>query len=199
MDETDQNSLASYLGIKHKKLRSLLLASGLASFHGEQFRLNPKQGNSVYSWEQFLVKQSLTVYFDVFTINRKHHYWIGLGSMEKVTVVQKNVRGIALPYTPGSQSKFYKTPPRLLQRKSRSMMLSLLDVYNEEIEKNEQADADDKQDDLDATSNGIDADDKQDDLDDTSNRIDNEDKQGKDMETNLRTSAQTVLNRFRRT
>ena len=113
MDETDQSSLASYLGIKHKKLRSLLLASGLESFHGNQFRLNPKQGNSVYSWEQFLVEQSLTVYFDVFTINCKHHYWIGLGSMEKVTVLRENARGVALPYTPGSQSKYYKTPPRL--------------------------------------------------------------------------------------
>jgi len=41
-------------------------------------------------------------------------------------------------------------------------MLSLLDVYNEEIEKNKKANDEDEQDDLDATTNRINNEDDQD-------------------------------------
>jgi hypothetical protein len=79
MEETDQDSLTSYLGITHKQLRSLLLASGLASYHGKQFRLCKSEGrSSSYSWQQFIVEQSHESYFDRYSINNKKHMWITL-------------------------------------------------------------------------------------------------------------------------
>jgi hypothetical protein len=62
---------------------------------------------------------------------------------------------------------------------SDAMMLSLLGVYNEEIEKNKQTDADDEQDDLDATTDRI-------------NSAD-DDRDKDSMDENLRTSALVLL------
>ena len=61
------------------------------------------------------------------------------------------------------------------------MKLSLLDVYDEKIEKNKLADAEDEDEN------------EQDNLDATSNRINHEDDQEKDMDMNLRTSALVLL------
>ena len=113
MVETDQDSLASYLGITHKQLRSLLLASGLASYHGKQFRLHRSEGRSLsYSWQQFIVDQSHEGYFDSYRINNKKHMWIGLGLMKKEIVILNSMQE-QLAFTPESQSTFFKTPPRL--------------------------------------------------------------------------------------
>ena len=140
MEETHQDSLASYLRLDHLELRSLLLATGLASLHGKQFRLNRSMGQCFYSWQQFLVQQGLgDGYFDNMNVNRKRHCWIGLGSMKK-----KLAAGAA--FTPLTQSTFFKTPPRLpksnhaLLLKSRSMILAVLNLYNQEIEMNKQTD-----------------------------------------------------------
>jgi hypothetical protein len=184
MEETNQDSLASYLGIKHEKLRSLLLASGLACLYGKQFRLNQKQRQSGYNWGQFLVDQRLEgCYLDKFEIKKKNYPWIGLGSKEvSKASLKNNSREIALPSTPGTQSTYYKTPARLLEcnhatlQKNGSMMLSLLDVYNEEIEKTKQQDAEEGKDDLDASSD----------------RTNHEDEQ-EDMDTNVRASALVLL------
>ncbi len=72
MEETNQDSLASYLGLTHKELCSLLLATGLAHFHGKQFRILRSQGHSSYSWQQFLVKQSTST---ARTYNRCFKNW----------------------------------------------------------------------------------------------------------------------------
>ena len=88
MEETDQDSLASYLGITHKQLHSLLLASGLASYHGKQFRLHRSEGSSLsYSWQQFIVEQSHEGYFDGYSVNKKKHMWAGLGLTKKKAVL----------------------------------------------------------------------------------------------------------------
>jgi hypothetical protein len=91
-------------------------------------------------------------------VNNKRHYWIGVGlEPKKKKSVLDDARKVDIALNPGTQSTFFKTPPRLpksnqaLLRKNSSMMLSLLGVYNEEIEKNKQTDADNEQDDLDAT------------------------------------------------
>ena len=111
MVETNQDSLASYLGITHTQLRSLLLASGLASFHGKQFRLHRSEGsNFAYSWQQLIVEQNHEGYFDRYCVNSKKHTWVGLGLMKK-TVVLLNSRQEQLPFTPETQSRFFKTPP----------------------------------------------------------------------------------------
>ena len=150
MEDTHQDSLSSYLRLNHKQLRSLLLASGLAGLHGQQFRINRNQGHSSYSWQQFLVEQSLEgCYFDSFSIKKKRQFWIGLGSLKN--------KVLAGPFNPATQSTFYKTPPRLpksntaLLRKSRSMMVAVLDIYNQEMEKNMQADEEEDEDNLDRT------------------------------------------------
>jgi hypothetical protein len=110
MEETDQDSLASYLGITHKQLHSLLLASGLASYHGKKFHLRKSEGRSLsYSWQQFIVEQSHEGYFDRYSINNKKHMWIGLG-LRKKKIVLLNSRQEQLPFfTPETQSKFSKT------------------------------------------------------------------------------------------
>ncbi len=88
MVETDQDSLASYLGITHKQLRSLLLASGLASYHGKQFRLHRSEGSSLsYSWQQFIVEQSHEGYLDHYSVKNKKHLWVGLGLMKTKVVL----------------------------------------------------------------------------------------------------------------
>ena len=110
MEDTHQDSLGSYLQLNHGQLRTLLLTTGLASHHGKQFRIDRNQGGSTYSWQQFLVEQSLEGYFYSFSINKMRHFWIGLGSMKKVLVGSKKEAG---PFTPGTQSTFFKTPPRL--------------------------------------------------------------------------------------
>jgi hypothetical protein len=144
MEETNRDSLACYLRITHQQLRSLLLASGLASFHGKQFRLHRSEGRHLsYSWQQFIIEQSHEGYFDRYSIDNKKHMWIGLGSMDKnKKVVLLNSREEELAFTPETQSKFFKTPPRLpmsnlaLLQRNRSMMLSVLDLYYEQIETN---------------------------------------------------------------
>ncbi len=123
-------------------------------------------------------------------VNKDRHYWIGLGLESKKKKKKKAVLGGARKvdpaFNPGTQSTFFKTPPRLpksnqaLLRKSSSMILSLLDVYNEEIEKNKQTDAEDEQDDLDATTNRI-------------NSADDDDQDKDSIEENLRTSALVLL------
>jgi hypothetical protein len=173
MEESHQDSLASYLRLNHAQLRSLLLTIGLASLHGTHFRINRNQGGSNYSWQQFLVEQGLEgVYFDSFSIKKKRHFWIGLGSAKKVLVGSK--KALAGPFTPGTQSTFYKTPPRLSKsvvRKSQSMMLAVLNLYQEESERNKQQD-DDENDNLDGSKKGNDRD---------------------EMDENLRTSALLIL------
>jgi hypothetical protein len=175
MEDTHQDSLSSYLRLNHKQLRSLLLASGLAGLHGQQFRINRNQGHSSYSWQQFLVEQSLEgCYFDSFSIKKKRQFWIGLGSLKN--------KVLAGPFNPATQSTFYKTPPRLpksntaLLRKSRSMMVAVLDIYNQEMEKNMQADKDEDEDNLDRTLHSSAGDDGE-----------------KEMDENLRNSALALL------
>jgi hypothetical protein len=92
-------------------------------------------------------------------VNNKRHYWIGVGlEPKKKESVLDDARRVDIALNPGTQSTSFKIPPRLpksnqaLLRKNSSMMLSLLGVYNEKIEKNKQIDADDEQDDLDATT-----------------------------------------------
>jgi hypothetical protein len=88
MEETDQDSLTSYPRITHQQLCSLLiLFSGLASFHGKQFRLHRSEGRSLsYSWQHFIVKQSQEGYFDRYSINSKKYKWASLGLMKKKVV-----------------------------------------------------------------------------------------------------------------
>ena len=186
MEETDQDSLASYLGITHKQLRSLLLASGLASYHGKQFRLCKSEGrSSSYSWQQFIVEQSHEGYFDRYSINNKKHMWIGFG-LTKKKVVLLNSRQEQLPFTLKTQSKFSKTPPRLpksnlaLLRRNRSMMLSVMDMYFQEIEKNKKVTDADEDDEEDSHSDA------------TITRI-NSDEDRDEMHENLRTSALLLL------
>ena len=137
MEDSYPDSLASYLRLNHEELRSLLLASGLASLHGKQFRINRSESQSSYSWQQFLVEQCLDGYFDSMTVNKKRHIWIGLGSIKKKP---------AGSFNPATQSTFFKTPPRLPKssnasvRKNRSMMLTVLQLYNQDIDKNKQRD-----------------------------------------------------------
>jgi hypothetical protein len=77
--------------------------------------------------------------------------WIGLGSMDKnKKVVVLNSREDELAFTPETQSKFFKTPPRvpmsnlaLLQRNG-SMMLSVMDLYYEQIETSSKVTDDDE-------------------------------------------------------
>jgi hypothetical protein len=83
MEDSQPDSLAAYLRLDHQELRSLLLASGLAVLHGKQFRMNRSEYQSSYSWQQFLVEQSLDGYFDSMTVKKKRHLWIGLGSIKK--------------------------------------------------------------------------------------------------------------------
>jgi hypothetical protein len=158
MEETDQDSLASYLRITHKQLRSLLLASGLASYHGKQFCLHGSEGRHLsYSWQQFIVDQCHEGYFDHYSVKNKKPMWVGLGLMKK-KVVLLNLRQEQLAFTPETQSKFSKTPPHLpksnlaLLQRNRSMMLSLLDMYFQGIENKEKDAYEDMEDnDLDAT------------------------------------------------
>jgi hypothetical protein len=75
--------------------------------------------------------------------------------------VLDTARKVDTAFNPGTQSTFFKTPPRLpksnqtLLQKNSSMMLSLLGVYKEEIETNKQTYAEDEQDDLDATTDRV--------------------------------------------
>jgi hypothetical protein len=102
MEETNQDSLASYLWLTHNEVCFLLLATWLAHLHGKQFRILRSQGHSLYSWQQFLVEQSLEGYFDSMTVNKKRHFWIGLGSMKKE---------LAGSFNPATQSSFSKLCP----------------------------------------------------------------------------------------
>jgi hypothetical protein len=110
-------------------------------------------------------------------VNNKRHYWSGIGmepkkkkkKKKKKKAVLDDARKVDTALNPATQSTLFKTPPRLpksnqalLQKKS-SMMLSLLGVYNKEIEKNKQTYANNEQDDIDATTDRINsADDDQD-------------------------------------
>jgi hypothetical protein len=95
-------------------------------------------------------------------------------------------RKVDTALNPGTQSTHFKTPPGLpksnqaLLRKKSSMMLSLLGVYSDEIEKNKQTDTDNKQDDLDATT-------------DRSNSLDDDRDKDRSIDENLRTSALVLL------
>jgi hypothetical protein len=141
MDEFNQDSLASYLQMNHQHLRSLLLATGLTRLHGQKFQIV----RNYFGWDNFCVEQSLEEghYFDTMVVNNKRHYWIGVGlePKEKKSVLA-DVRKVDIALNPGTQSTFFKTPPWLpksnqtLLQKNSSMMLSLLGVYNKEIEKN---------------------------------------------------------------
>jgi hypothetical protein len=169
MEETHQDSLASYLRLNKTELRSLLLASGLAHLHGKQFRMNRSEFQSSYSWQQFLVEQSLDGYFDSMTVNKKRHLWIGLGTNKKKP---------AGSFNPATQSTFFKTPPRLpksshaLLRKSKSMMLAVLQLYYQDVEKNEQIEDEDGNNNLEVNKGGKDRD---------------------EMDENLRNSALVIL------
>jgi hypothetical protein len=74
MEETNQDSLALYLRINHQQLRSLLLATGLASLHGrlQQFRTQMDHSD----WDTFCVKHSLGGYFGAMSVNSKRHYFL---------------------------------------------------------------------------------------------------------------------------
>ncbi len=169
MEDSQPDSLAAYLRLDHQELRSLLLASGLAVLHGKQFRMNRSEYQSSYSWQQFLVEQSLDGYFDSMTVKKKRHLWIGLGSIKKKP---------AGKFNPATQSEFFKTPPRLpksshaLLRKSKSMMLAVLQLYYEDVEKNEQIADKDGNNNLEVNKGGKDRD---------------------EMDENLRNSALVIL------
>jgi hypothetical protein len=113
MEETNRDSLACYLRITHQQLRSLLLASGLASFHGKQFRLHRSEGRHLsYSWQQFIVEQSHEGYFDRYSIDNKKHMWIGLGTMDKnKKVVLLNSREEELASLQKHSQSFLKPHP----------------------------------------------------------------------------------------
>jgi hypothetical protein len=124
-------------------------------------------------------------------VNNKRHYWIGIGLEPKKKKTKKKAvldgaRKVDTALNPGTQSMHFKTPPRLpksnqaLLRKNSSMMLSLLGVYNDEIEKNKQTDANDEQDDLNATTDRI-------------NSSDDDRDKDRSIDENLRTSALVLL------
>jgi hypothetical protein len=100
--------------------------------------------------------------------------------------VLDGVRKVDTELNPGTQSTHFNTPPWLpksnqaLLRKNSSMMLSLLGVYNDEIEKNKQTDADDEQDNLDATTDRI-------------NSSDDDRDKDRSIDENLRTSSLVLL------
>jgi hypothetical protein len=174
-----------YLRMNHQQLRSLLLATGLARLHGQKFRILRNN----FGWDNFCVEQSLEGhYFDAMVVNNKRHYWIGIGlePKKKKKAVLDGARKVDTALNPGTQSTHFKTPPRLpksnqaLLRKKSSMMLSLLGVYSDEIEKNKQTDADDEQDDLDATTDRI-------------NSSDDDRDKDRSIDENLRTSALVLL------
>jgi hypothetical protein len=71
LEETNQDGLASYLGINHQQLCFLLLAAGLARLH--QFQTHSKR----VGWDTFCVEQSLEGYFDIMAVNNNRHSWIG--------------------------------------------------------------------------------------------------------------------------
>jgi hypothetical protein len=169
MEDSQQDSLASYLRLNKTELRSLLLASGLAHLHGTQFRMNRSEFQSSYSWQQFLVEQSLDGYFDSMTVNKKRHLWIGLGSFKN-----KKPAG---PFNPATQATFFKTPPRLpkssnaLLRKSRSIILDVLQLYYQDIKQNKQPEPEDDKDNMEV----------------------NKDNDRDEMDENLRNSALVLL------
>jgi hypothetical protein len=71
MDESNQDSLASYLRMDHQQLRSLLLATGLARLHGQKFRILRNH----FGWDNVCVEQSLEGhYFEAMAVNNKRHY-----------------------------------------------------------------------------------------------------------------------------
>jgi hypothetical protein len=169
MEDSQPDSLASYLRLNKTELRSLLLASGLAHLHGTQFRMNRSEFQSSYSWQQFLVEQSLDGYFDSMTVNKKRHLWIGLGSFKKKPVGSFN---------PATQATFYKTPSRLPKlcnvflQKSRPMMLAVLQLYYQDLEQNKQPEPEDDNDNFLEVNKGNDRD---------------------EMDENLRNSALVIL------
>jgi hypothetical protein len=159
MDKSNQDSLSLYLQMNPQQLCSLLLATGLARLHGQKFQILRNH----FGWDNFCVEQTLEdYYFDTMVVNKKRHYWIGIGvEPKKKKAVLDDVRKVDTALNPGTQSTLFKTPPQLpksnqalLQKKS-SMMLSLLGVYKEEIEKNKQTDANNEQDNIDATTDRI--------------------------------------------
>jgi hypothetical protein len=113
MDESNQDSLSSYLRINHQQLRSLLLATGLARLHGQKFRILRNH----FGWDNFCVEQSLEGhYFDAMVVNNKRHYWIGIGlepKKKKKKAVLDGARKVDTALNPGTQSTHFKTPPRL--------------------------------------------------------------------------------------
>jgi hypothetical protein len=120
------------------------------------------------------------------SVNNKRHHWIGVGViLKKKKAVLDNARKVDTPPNPGTQSIIFqdstpipKSNQALLQKRS-STVLSLLDLYKEEIDKNKQTDAEDKQDDLDAARNKINSADK--------------DNQDKEIDKNLCTTALIIL------
>jgi hypothetical protein len=124
------DSLASFLGIDDDDLRTLYLTIGLATYHGNQFRLHGSSGNkNIYSWEKFRITQNLEGYMDYMVVKGKRHLWIRLGSKEPSG---KYTGG---PYNPATQGAYFKAAPRLpgssqkFLRKSRSMMMSVVGMF----------------------------------------------------------------------
>ena len=118
--------------------------------------------------------------------------WVGLGLRKKETVVLLNARQEKISFTPETQSRFFKKKTRplpksnlALLRRNRSMMLSVLDMYFEEIEKNKQLTTDDavedEDDNSDATPTSI------------TRRVNSEDDGVNEMHENLRTSPLLLL------
>jgi hypothetical protein len=172
--------------MNHHQLRSLLLATGLARLHGQKFRILRNH----FGWDIFCVEQSLEgYYFDAMVVNNKRHYWIGTGlerKKKKKKAVLDGARKVDTALNPETQSTHFKTPPRLpksnqaLLRKKSSMMLSLLGVYSDKIEKNKQTDAGGEQDNLDTTADRI-------------NSSDDDQDKDRSIDENLRTSALVLL------
>jgi hypothetical protein len=134
MDESNQDSLASYLRMNHQQLRSLLLATGLARLHGQKFQILRNH----FGWDNFCAEQSLEKghYFDAMVVNNKRHYWIGVGlEPKKKKSVLDDARKVDIALNPGTQSTSFKTPPRLpksnqaLLRKNSSHLKRILHAF----------------------------------------------------------------------
>jgi hypothetical protein len=102
MEDTDQDSIATLLGITYKQLHSLPFSLWVGKLSWEAVLS--------YSWQPFIVEQSHEGYFDRYSINNKKHMWIGLG-LTKKKVVLLNLRQEQLPFTPETQKSFPKPHP----------------------------------------------------------------------------------------
>jgi hypothetical protein len=135
MTDDHEDSLASYVGLNLPVLCSILVACGLAYYHGGQYQIHQKMGNNKssdsslgYSWESFLIEHKLGGYFDVACVNGKCHTWIRLGGEEASAA--KNG-----PFNPMTQRKYYKGPPRVAKKQLRkrvSMLTAVQEFHKKE-------------------------------------------------------------------